>query len=258
MTTMEDLFAPVDGGRISVQIVNQVQDAIRSGQLVPGDRLPPERELAERFAVSRVTVRDALRSLEVLGLIQIRVGATGGAFVTSPRVETVGEGLTNLMLLSGLEHSEIAQARLVLELGSVYLATARAKPADIERLQAMVRKARADLRAGRYERTMSLSFHLAIAEVAGNRAVTMLTETFRGPLSMHAIREHEGRDSFAHTVSEHAEIAAAIARGDARAAGRAMADHLSRGTTLTEDDIAPLLEPQGTAPQRPARRRTTR
>lgn len=239
---VDELFAPVAGGRISLQIVQQIQDAIRSSRLRPGDRLPPERDLAERFGVSRVTVRDALRSLEVLGLIRIRVGAAGGAFVTSPGAEIVGEGLTNLMLLSSLEPEEIAEARLILELGSVALATARATDDDIEALRTMMRDARSALDQGTYERSMSLKFHLHVAQIAGNNAITLFTDSFRGPLSMHVIRTREPHESwFPQTVQEHQEIAKAIEQRDTAEAQRRMAEHLTRGTRLPDDAVRALL-----------------
>ena len=240
--TVDDLFAPVAGGRISLQIVQQIQDAIRSSRLKPGDRLPPERDLADRFGVSRVTVRDALRSLEVLGLIRIRVGAAGGAFVTSPGAEIVGEGLTNLMLLSSLEPEEIAEARLILELGSVALATARATDDDIKALHAMMRDAQSALDLGTYERGMSVQFHLRVAQIAGNNAISLLTDSFRGPLSMHVIRTREPQDSwFLHTVQEHQEIVKAIEQRDTAAAQRRMAEHLTRGTRLPDDAVRAML-----------------
>ncbi|HZD71149.1 MAG TPA: FCD domain-containing protein [Actinomycetes bacterium] len=239
---MEEIFAPVEGGRISLQIVQQIQDAIRSGRLKSGDRLPPERDLAERFGVSRVTMRDALRNLEVLGLIQIRVGAAGGAFVTSPGAEVVAEGLTNLMLLSSLKPAEIAEARLVLELGSAALAAVRATDEDIDALRTMVREAQASLADGTYERSMSLRFHLQVAQIARNKAIRLFTESFRGPLSMHSIRTRESRESsFALTVQEHEGIAKAIEERDAREAQRRMAEHLTRSANLPDDTVRALL-----------------
>src|ERR1700743_2069731 len=88
-----ELFNRVSLGRISEVIVEQIRLLMRQGQLKPGDRLPPERDPCERFGVSRVTVREALRMLESSGLVEIRVGARGGAFVTAPSSNRVGEGL---------------------------------------------------------------------------------------------------------------------------------------------------------------------
>src|SRR3954454_1177452 len=85
-----DLFAPITVARASSSIADQIRAAIVGGRLNQGERLPPERELAEQFGVSRVTVRDALRALEAMGLIEVRVGARGGAYVTVPTGSIVG------------------------------------------------------------------------------------------------------------------------------------------------------------------------
>src|SRR5262245_7819270 len=78
------MFTKVRVGRVSEEVVKQVQEAIFSGELKPGDRLPPERELAEQFGLSRMSVRDALRTLESSGLVKIKVGSSGGAFIREP------------------------------------------------------------------------------------------------------------------------------------------------------------------------------
>ena len=85
------LFNRINPGRIS-GIVDQIRLLMRQGQLQPGDRLPAERELCEHFGVSRVTVREALRVLEANGLVEIRVGARGGAFVRSPSMDPSARG----------------------------------------------------------------------------------------------------------------------------------------------------------------------
>src|SRR5579875_3834054 len=110
-----DLFNRVSVGRISEIIVEQVRLLIRQGQLKPGDRLPPERDLCERFGVSRVTVREALRMLESSGLVEIRVGARGGAFVTAPTSDRVGENLADLLTLSVISAADVTEVRMVLE-----------------------------------------------------------------------------------------------------------------------------------------------
>src|SRR3954451_9967084 len=129
-----DMFSRVNAGRISGLIVDQIRLLIRDGQLTAGDRLLSERELGERFGVSRVTVREALRSLEANGLVTIRVGAHGGAFVTAPTSDRVGEGISDLLTLSVLTPAQITEARQVLELGIVALICERADEKDIAEL----------------------------------------------------------------------------------------------------------------------------
>ena len=120
------LFAPVSVARASSSIADQIRQAIVTRKLDQGERLPPERELAEQFGVSRVTVRDALRALEAMGLIEVRVGARGGAFVTVPTGSIVGQTMSDMMMMSAVTPEDIVEARLVVELGTVTLACARA------------------------------------------------------------------------------------------------------------------------------------
>src|ERR1700742_2886057 len=108
-TQAPDMFSPVSVDRVSQVIVDQVKALIRDGRLQPGDRLPSERELCQRFGVSRVTVREALRVLEATGLIDIRVGAHGGAFVTTPTSQQVGAGLADLLNLSPLTALQVTE-----------------------------------------------------------------------------------------------------------------------------------------------------
>src|SRR5262245_62658441 len=115
---------------MSEAIVEQIKNLIRTDRLRPGDRLPSERDLGERMGVSRVTVREALRVLEASGLVQIRVGAHGGAFVTVPSSAKIGADLADLITLSPLTGTEVTEARQVVETGIVPLVVARATDED--------------------------------------------------------------------------------------------------------------------------------
>src|SRR3954463_14690424 len=129
------LFAPVSVARASSSIADQIRSAIVTGQLGEGDRLPPERELAEQFGVSRVTVRDALRALEAMGLIDVRVGARGGAFVTVPSGDGVGQTMSDMMMMQAITPEDIVEARLMVELGTITIACSRATDEDIALLR---------------------------------------------------------------------------------------------------------------------------
>jgi GntR family transcriptional repressor for pyruvate dehydrogenase complex len=227
------LLRPVVGGRISEEIVAQVIELIRTGQLHPGDRLPPERDLAQHFGVSRVTVRDALRVLEVRGLVEVRMGARGGAFVTVPSTELVSEGLRELLTMFALSADEVVEARLIMELGIVDLALTHATDADIAGLRALCATSEHAVRRGRYDTELSTEFHARLAAATHNEAVIKLSESFRGPLRLALVRAREGKEvAHRRSVEDHVAIVEALARRDRTAVRRRLADHLVRATNL--------------------------
>jgi DNA-binding FadR family transcriptional regulator len=228
----DDLFAPITVARASSAIAEQIRNAIVTGRLAEGARLSPERELAEQFGVSRVTVRDALRSLEAMGLIEVRVGARGGAFVTAPTGSRVAQAISDMMLMAVVSPEDVVESRLIVELGTVTLACARAGDEDIEALRELAARGAEELKAGTYTREISWEFHSLLAAAAHNGAVEGLTQSFRSTLSMHPVRAREGAKAYAATVAEHGRILEALERRDAAAARDEMAQHLLRGTNL--------------------------
>jgi GntR family transcriptional regulator, transcriptional repressor for pyruvate dehydrogenase complex len=228
--TASALFTPVAGSRVSGAIVDQIRSLIMDGELAPGDRLPPERELAEQFDVSRVSVRDALRVLEVLGLVVIRVGASGGAFVTVPSSSVVGQGVQNLITMTSGDPEDVAETRLVLELGIVTLVCGRGTPADIRDLRALCDEGKTALKQGTYTREHSEAFHARLGEATHNPALALVAESFRGPLSMFELRERgaEAEDArHARSLKEHMRIVDALEAGDRAQARRAITAHLT-------------------------------
>jgi GntR family transcriptional repressor for pyruvate dehydrogenase complex len=228
-----ELFSPVETGRMSGAIVDQVRDLIYQGKLRPGRRLPSERELAERFGVSRVTVRDALRSLETMGLVEIRVGAAGGAFLTAPSSQIVGEGIRNMLMTGNISPEQVAEVRLIIELGIVRLAVARATEDDLRTLKNVCDRSQRALDRDAYDVALSTEFHAALAQAAHNPAVEIVVSLFRGPLSMHNVRAKEEPDvSHKLSVDEHVRLTAAIVARDLPEAHRVMTEHLLRKTSI--------------------------
>jgi DNA-binding FadR family transcriptional regulator len=223
------LFNRVSVGRISEIIVEQIRLLMRQGQLKPGDRLPPERDLCERFGVSRVTVREALRMLESSGLVEIRVGARGGAFVTVPSSDRVGEGLADLLSLSVISGADVTEIRLILETGIVPLVCERATEEDLADLESICQRSEEALRTGGYSMDISLEFHIRVAQATHNPAVVMLIESFRGPLLMSLQQAQEAAPEMGGLgTEEHEHFIEAVRRRDADAASRIMREHLER------------------------------
>jgi GntR family transcriptional regulator, transcriptional repressor for pyruvate dehydrogenase complex len=222
-----DLFSAVSVGRVSQVIVDQIRQLIRQGRLKSGDRLPSERDLCERFGVSRVTVREALRVLEAGGLIDVRVGARGGAFVTSPTHARLGEGLADLLQLSPLTAAQVTEARMVFELGIVPLVVERATEDDLVALERLCSEQEQALEDQRYTMEMSAEFHVRVAACTHNPAIEMLVGSFHGPLLM-SLKEAQMGVRGSH---EHLAFVHAVRRRDVAEAEAIMRTHIDRTTT---------------------------
>lgn len=226
------LFEKTPAARTSAAVVSQIRSLIRSGRLPIGSRLPAERELCEQLGVSRLSLREALRALESSGLIEIRLGSHGGAFVTAPTTGSAGQGITDLLSTSGLSAVNVTEARTLFELGVVLpLAGERAAQADLRELRALCDEEERARNNGTYSVAVSFAFHLRLAMASHNPAVSMIMESFREAILM-SMREahHEGTQG----AEEHRAVVDAIERGDGEAARRAMAAHLQR----TADAVA--------------------
>src|SRR3954452_17393479 len=138
-------FAPARRVRMLDDVFLQIREAILSGGVPEGERLPNERTLAERFAVGRPTVREALRSLEALGIVQIRAGRAGGAFAARPSEATVGSALATLVSLRGASAQELAEFRLGFEAEAAWWAARRADAGDVAELERLVEETRGRL-----------------------------------------------------------------------------------------------------------------
>jgi GntR family transcriptional regulator, transcriptional repressor for pyruvate dehydrogenase complex len=226
---MAELFTPVSTGRVSADIVEQIKRAIQQGRLTPGDQLPSERELTKQLGVSRVSVRDALRMLEAYGLIEVRVGARGGAFVTAPAPNLVGEGMAHMLLLAAVAPSEVTELRLIFELAVLPLACERRTDDDLEELAAICDRAEATLQAGAYDVTLSAEFHTRLAEATHNTAIALFAESFQGPL-LASLRQAQrvAPEMGKAGLLEHRAIVDAIRARDAEAARTIMSEHLER------------------------------
>lgn len=235
--TSTHLFNQVAVDRASHVIVDQIKQLIRDGRLKPGDRLPNERDLCQQLGVSRVTVREALRALEATGLIQVRLGAQGGSFLTSPSLELVGENLAHLLTLSPIAASAATEARQIFELGLLPLILERATPEDIAALRELVAEARAANADGVYSTDMSAAFHVRLAACTHNPAIEALMHSFHGPL-LSSLREAKSvaPNMGIKGIDEHSGIIDAIEEGHLGRAQAILTQHLER----TARRVAPV------------------
>ncbi len=208
--------------RIHEEIVAQIQEQLSSGQLKPGDQLPSERQLAEKFQVSRASVREAMRALESMGLVKIRSG--DGTYVASS-VDCLLSPLSPANLRHDLLH-DIFEARKLLEPEIAALAAKRAIPQEIERLEAIRSDQARQIAAGESGVEADTAFHSMLAQVVKNRVFLRLNESIVDSLRESRERSLRVPGRPARSLAGHRAILAAIRSRNAAKARRAMLAHL--------------------------------
>jgi GntR family transcriptional repressor for pyruvate dehydrogenase complex len=156
---------------LSAQIVAGVRDALFAKKLKPGDFLGTEKDLAARFKVSRIVARDALRTLEALGIVEIRMGKGGGARIAHGNPRLFAEALAVQLDLTGVSAAEIMDAQRAIETLGAELAAENATVADVAKLRRLLREAEAAMDDLDEFTRLSRDFHLAVAEASHNRVL---------------------------------------------------------------------------------------
>lgn len=213
----------VEPRRLYRQIAEQIGQLIASGEFPPGSRLPAERELAASLGVSRASVREAIISLEIGGLVEVRVGT--GIFVAAaatPRETAADEGPGPFELLD---------ARKLVEGEIAALAAVRSEAADIDALRQSVREMEAGIRDFALREAIDREFHLRIAKATGNGSLELVVAGLwdqRAELWGRMQRHFHTSELALKTIEDHDAIVGAIADHDADGARAAMHRHLSR------------------------------
>lgn len=219
------MFVALEPRRLYRQVADQIRALIEAGELRVGDRLPAERDLADRFGVSRPTVREALIVLEVEGHIQIRMGS--GVYIA--RRPTAAPVI--LPVVDGDGPFEILEARCIVESAISEEAARRSTPESIARLDEMLHRMEQSLDEPERAVAADLGFHAAIVDMIGNAALrhfaALLSDKRTSPYFEKLASYFEGPHTWKRAVEEHREIRNAIAAGDPAAAREAMRRHLT-------------------------------
>ena len=223
-SSLDAVFAPVHSQTAFEETVDRLGTAIRLGLLVPGTRLPAERDLCAQLEIARSTLRQALVALGQSGHLRATRGRGGGTFVADPQPPTAPP---SPKVLSGWR--EVCDRRMTIEIGIAVLAAERADPGVVDALDELVRGIDDTLHDFVSYRTLDVRFHVGLAEATGSRRlVAQMTQIqgAMGRLISHIAHPPEVLDSANH---QHRRLVAAVRRHDEAGAGREMTEHL-RGT----------------------------
>jgi GntR family transcriptional repressor for pyruvate dehydrogenase complex len=233
---MNDLFKALNTARLSEQIVEQIETLIVSGQLKSGDRLPAERDLCERFGVSRTVIREATRSLQEKGLVAIRPGV--GTFIYDGMSGIMRQSLERMVLIDkqqGLEN--LIQVREMLEPAIAAIAAHKAEPADIAALLAAIKTMDESMHDVEAFVAADHEFHLALAHATKNQLIVYLIDSIVDSLTQQRRRTFLGGKGGPMRGQEyHKRICAAIRAHDGDLARALMLEHLQQVRDDTDFD----------------------
>lgn len=211
----------------STQVREQLEQALARGEYEPGDRLPSERELSELFGVSRVSVREAIRSLEAVGLVEVRHGK--GTLVADPSQRATRD-LSRWMAVNRGEVLELLRVRAALDELAGEEAAIRHDPDAIAAVRtaadAFAAAAAADDSGDRLS-ALDMAFHLAVAQAADSELLRNLLAELHGHLAESRAVFFGAGNRAAASAKEHGAILAAIEKGDAASTRRATKKHIA-------------------------------
>ena len=217
-------FKRVQNTTLPEVIAEQIGLMISEGYLKPGDRLPTEPELMKQFGVGRSTLREALKSLAIAGIIESRQGA--GTYISTTYTNFLNNRLNWTMMLSERELGHVTEVRYGLEGQTAALAAERATPEQIENLSQTLSKLDENLKTPDMAAEYDLIFHLKIAEASNNPLLLNLISSVRELIRSYIIFSYSDPDRPDESEGQHQDILEAIHAGQPQKARQAMFDHL--------------------------------
>jgi DNA-binding FadR family transcriptional regulator len=217
-------FKPIRQLRISEEVAEQLKQSIVSGHFKPGEKLPPERDLAEEFQVSRVAIREALRKLEHAGFIVTRQGATGGAYVTDLNFEYLAKAFLDLFLAEKISIPELHRVRLLIEPEVARLAASNITPEHARQLKEALGIEELPIASLPVDVDRKQRVHFILAEMCGNRFFEALMRSLLG-LTKKVVEAVNPDPDYVHPKGMHRSVVEAVVAGNAEAAAEAMRKH---------------------------------
>jgi GntR family transcriptional regulator, transcriptional repressor for pyruvate dehydrogenase complex len=218
------MFKSIKHTKVSDEIVNQIKTLISEGNLKPGDRLSPERELIKEFGVSRPSLREALNSLVAMGFLEVRGKRT---FIKSVASESVQNPLSLLIKTDTKKIFDLIEVRKALEAWGAFLAAQRATEEDIKQLENTLQEMKKAFEEGRSWEKQDADFHLGIAQATHNTIQTHMMSTIYDLLRESMARVFRDRSKVKKLLDHHYRIFSAIKNHSPDRARERTLEHLN-------------------------------
>ncbi len=235
---MDQQNEPIKRRKLSDEVQSRLLALISVGRLEPGAALPSERELMSEYQVGRPAIREAMQNLQRMGLVEIKHGERPR--VGQPNLEALIEpmalGMHHVLTHSASTMEHLKEARVVFECQMVAIAAAQARPADLERLEAVLGRQEGQRADPAVFLALDGQFHVEIAAISGNPIFLAVSRAIFDWLARFHVDMVRKRGAEHLTLSEHRTILETIRAGDVAAAQAAMRDHLLRANALYRQD----------------------
>lgn len=209
------------------EISNNILDGIIQGTIKIGDRIPSERELSEKLGIGRSTLREAIKVLAMMGLLEVRTGQ--GTFITGGSSDMYAVPLAWSIIISEKSIAELMEARLLLECEAAYLSTIRASDQEVNEIEKAFIGMKAACEDGSIQAFIdeNVAFHLSIAKAAHNSVILQTLKAIRKLLEMWIKKVHLDIDTAQLTLSEHERVYRCIVNKDPEGAREGIRTHLN-------------------------------
>ncbi len=219
-------FETVKANRISQNIVEQIRGAILSGELKIGEQLPSEKDFSKHFGVSKSSLREAYRVLEAYGLLEIRQGMSGGAFIKEVDLTTVKDSLVNYFFFQNPGLREYTQIRTFIEPQVVRICAEKATPEDIQYLENNILAMEQEPDGESFVSDLDSAFHKKLVDITGNKIISLVVESVQTALINIKRIVHTDEQFLKMVCNGHKKIVVAIRQRDPEQASQAMVDHI--------------------------------
>lgn len=240
------MFKSVRTDRSSQIIVDQIKDAIFQKKIRSGDKLPSERQLMEQFQACRVTVREALKLLEYAGILEIKRGIQGGAYVRDPNIKFINNFLRDMFSMGNIKVADLTEARIAVEPFTLRLAAERMSEESLGQLRQNIDEAKECLKKKNPKdaRLLNLEFHRIIAQASGNLVIFFMIDSIMDIMENN-ISSASGISTGAveRTLHFHEEIYQTIKNRSPEKAQELMLRHVREIERALETKELPMSDP---------------
>lgn len=237
--TLAGQIRPITRDTLLIKIVNSIAELMMQGVWRPGDLIPSEGDLAQLFGVGRSTIREAMKSFVVLGVIEARAGE--GSFVRESTSDLLSGAFRWGLLLSERNMDDLVEVRVLVETNCARRAATSRTPEDVARLRDINgRMADSDINQGAFM-ARDNEFHIEIARIAGNVLLQNISSTIQAIVGIWYPSTYYQQEIKSLTMSEHAAVVDAIAAANSEGASEAMQEHIS----LAAERLRRVMENRG-------------